>query len=373
MRTQHATIVRMDTHIEFPLAGWSNDVPAGVYYPSVEVSTNRFILMKEQPSGELIPKNDPCQQQWANPHRGENLNPHPYQQGSFNQPARENPQPLSKNRLFLKSLQALINHGSDATNLWQISTPRPQVDYLARGYFPLENYHEGLSNVDKSIRAFLEHGDFYRTQRLDYKRSILLYGRPGMGKSRYLNAVSHRMILDLNAIVLRLESVRELEILLEKGLVLLDRILSDRTKVILIEELAGLVQLRSHTDLLNLLDHPLLRNNVLFLMTTNSPETIPMNIVDRPSRVDLIQGVNVDGLSDAFIPAWYRHLLNEEMPPAWNEHRFYDMKLSPACLKELFLEMVLNGWSLDESLANTELRRAKIAAQFAKGVEIGYN
>ena len=81
--------------------------------------------------------------------------------------------------------------------------------------------------------------------------------------------------------------------------------MTNRLKVIVIEELATLVQRNDYTELLNLLDHMALQDNVLFLMTTNSPDVIPENIIDRPSRVDILEEVGNDGYIEGYTEAWY--------------------------------------------------------------------
>lgn len=214
-------------------------------------------------------------------------------------------------------------------------------------YFPMEVYHAGLQKVDVGIDLFLSSRDFYIRHQLGYKRAVLLYGAPGTGKSRYIVHKCEQLIQKHQAIVIRIEGYQELRTLLHRGLFHLRDMMKDRLKVIVIEELATLVKYNDHTELLNLLDHIFLQDDMLFLMTTNTPEDIPENIVDRPSRVDILEEINTDGLLEGFIEAWHQFLLGEIMNKSWKSMEFYSKNLSPAYLKELFISTRINKTNVE--------------------------
>jgi len=332
------TVLNYDTHIEFPPAKAYPEVPAGLYYPAIDRSTNRFILMKVNP----------------NRAKARNVN--------------------TTDDDFMRELQSLLEEDDVEVNP---SDHRHQLEdqdnsYLDHGYFNMEDYHSGLADVENTLTKFLKSASFYRRQNLGYKRSVLLYGEPGTGKSRYIDNFSRRLIHEHNAIVFRIESSGELETILEKGLMMINRVMRGRLKVFVIEELATLVRRGNHTELLNFLDNPLLREDVIFLMTTNTPEMVPENIVDRPSRVDILAQVNSSGLRDGFIDAWYEHLMGESMPAEWRALPFYTEKLSPAYLKELFISMKINCVSVDDSWKAIKDRRKLIRQQFQQSEAIGF-
>lgn len=317
-----------DTHIAFPTAKSSAEVPAGIYYPAVEQATDQFILTRFSPS--LI---------------GENSN-------DFRDMLRELTQDISGLNPF--ELNRNIHTHED------------------EGYFLMEKYHAGLKKIEESFQSFLKSRDFFKKNRLGYKRSALLYGSPGTGKSRYIENLAQRFIRDHNAVVIRLESSHDLSVLLQKGIYYINEKMAGRLKIIVIEELATMVMRDNHTELLNLLDHSQLRDDVIFLMTTNNPENIPENIVDRPSRVDILEEIGVNGFSEDFVEAWYEHLIDEPMPVHWKEMPFYREKLSPAYLKELFISMRVNNTDIDTSWAEIEKRRKSIKAQFKSSTDIGF-
>jgi len=333
------TVLNYDTHIEFPPAKAYPEVPAGIYYPSVDRSSNRFILMK------------------VNPNRIKNSS-------TVDTSADD----------FMRELAELLEDDYVEVNPADYTHKLEDQDtgFLDNGYFDMENYHSGLATVESSMNRFLQNTDFYRKQKLGYKRSALLFGEPGTGKSRYIDNLSRRLIHEHNAIVFRIESSNELQLMLEKGMVVINRVMAGRLKVFVIEELATLVRRGNHTEILNFLDNSLLREDVVFLMTTNTPELIPENIVDRPSRVDILAEVNCSGFREGFTEAWYEHLMGETMPEEWKKLPFYREKLSPAYMKELFVSMKINGVSVEESWSAIQSRRRLIKNQFQKADPMGF-
>jgi SpoVK/Ycf46/Vps4 family AAA+-type ATPase len=332
------TVLNFDTHIEFPTAKAYPQVPSGIYYPNVDRASGRFILMKVNPNLKKRQRID------------------------------------LTNDEFMNELRSLIEDEDIDVNPkdYSVDVDGQDNDFLDNGYFNMENFHRGLAEVETSINRFLNNAEFYRSQNLGYKRSALLFGEPGTGKSRYIDNLSRKLINKHDAIVFRIESSSELDVLLEKGLVLINRVMRGRLKVFIIEELATLVGRGNHTEILNLLDNTMLSEDVIFLMTTNTPEMIPANIVDRPSRVDILIEVNSTGLKKGFIESWYEHLIGEQMPEAWKELPFYYANLSPAYLKELFISMKINGVDVDQSWSAIQSRRRLIGNQFRQVEAMGF-
>lgn len=330
--TPGAPVLVYDNHIEFPGTVIADEIPAGVYYPAVNKISDRFIL------------------------------------------TRFNPKTTSSE---LNNIESLFNELDDSTE-----SVTPSDTHLKNGhtrtiksrksYFPMENYHTGFKKVDTCINTFLDSKDFYDLNHIGYKRSVLMYGKPGTGKSRYIDNKCKELIESHNAIVLRIEGYSELSLLLNKGLFYIREKMENRLKVIVIEELATIVQRNDYTELLNFLDHVYLQDNLLFLMTTNTPELIPENIVDRPSRVDILEEIGNDGYTNGFIEAWYTFLMGEEMDESWQKMDFYDKELSPAYLKELFISCKLNRSTIESSWKDIEKRRRKIKTRFKSAGEIGF-
>ncbi len=234
-------------------------------------------------------------------------------------------------------------------------------------YFPMEEYSRGLQMARENIQSFLNSKKIYEESDMDYRRSILLYGDPGTGKSQFLYKLSHELIEEYQAVVIRIEDSNALHLFVDH----LMRSLSlypGRFKVIVIEELADMCSSKSNvTRLLNLLDSMRFRHNLLFLMTTNYPERIPANIIDRPARIDMLCPVYVKDLDEEFVDAWFEFCMGRELNASDRSSAWYNNtvgKLSPAYFKELFIYSRLHRISLDEAWKNVQNRKSEIRRDF---------
>src|SRR5690606_20389597 len=107
-------------------------------------------------------------------------------------------------------------------------------------YFPLEDYHPGLKMARENIRRFAENEDAYLSRGLNYKRSVLLFGDPGTGKSRMLYEACNDMIASHDAVVIKIDTDSDMDTLFDSGIIPISQLLGDRMKIILIEELSQL-------------------------------------------------------------------------------------------------------------------------------------
>jgi hypothetical protein len=269
----------------------------------------------------------------------------------------------------------LIANGQDDINTDHLSVT--ETAWSDPAFFPMHQHYGGLRKVKDTIKNFIEQKQFYEKNRLDYKRSILLYGEPGTGKSRFVNEMTRQLINSHDAVVIRIESIGQLSVIAERGLADLHCFLQGRMKIFVIEELASLLGNRNQEAIiLNFLDSIYLRHDVLFFITTNFPEKIPNNIVDRPSRVDDLVEIKSSEFEHGFIAAWYLHVLGRPFPDSeMNTAWFLEAQghTSPAYLKELFLYAELHQCSLDQSWKQIKLRRNKIKSGFLAKNEMGFN
>jgi len=249
--------------------------------------------------------------------------------------------------------------------LHQAAMLQSRLQDVRSWYFPIHQYHRELGITHEAILRFLKQKSFFQQVGLDYKRSVLFYGDTGTGKSSYLHFLTQYLIDEHQAIVLHAHNAATLYSMSTNALPML-RVLADgRLLVIVIEELSNLDK-KYHPALLNLLDHAVLRDNLLFLMTTNSPELLPENIIDRPSRVDILAEVDAEGYQPGFIQAWYHYITGKSFPESWNGHSFMAAGLSPAYLKELFILTEVEEISVDAAWKRLKKRRVLLQSGFTK-------
>jgi len=230
-------------------------------------------------------------------------------------------------------------------------------------YFPLENYNHSLNRIRESVYSFLKN-----KEKISSKRGILIAGDHGEGKTYMVNKLVDELIESQDAVVFKIDRKVHLESLIQYGLTPISRYLKNRLKVIVIEEMVEISDmLMDKTHFLTLLDSDVLRTNVLFLITTNHPEKIPVNIVDRPSRIDDIIIVDRKEFQPEYVYDWYEFIMGnpfpeEEKDTEWVKNAINE--LSPAYFKELFNQTVQYNIGLREAYYKLKDRRRMIKNRF---------
>ena len=110
------------------------------------------------------------------------------------------------------------------------------------------------------------------------KRGVLLYGPPGTGKTTAINMIINSLDHE-DAIVLYVDAV-----ISDSCLKALKR--DERLKVLIFEELTQTLASQNIGKFLRFLDGEDSLHNSFVIATTNYPESIPGNLVDRPGRFD---------------------------------------------------------------------------------------
>ncbi|PKD43474.1 AAA family ATPase [Rhodohalobacter barkolensis] len=322
--------------LSFPPHTIESEIPSGIYYPSSTRQDN-FVLSKVS--------------------------------------ARENYNDADEDMMDL--LEALGDEpdlyremGSEYLRLLQKEN---RTKYFGSHYFPTHEYNSTLKRVHEGIINFLNNKEFYQNNNLGFKRSILLYGRHGVGKSRFIDyAINFLLIDELDAIIIRIGSSQDVKLLNDFGLLTLNRVVENRLIVLVIEEVASIVTGRDgHIGLLNILDNSLLRENLLVLSTTNTPDRIPSNVL-RNQRVDVLEEIRADNYNDQFPIDFYEFIFQEEFPEKYRESEWVEMKLNPADLKELFLFAKINDVDIDTSFKQLQKRNRIVERRFQSTAHLGF-
>lgn len=223
---------------------------------------------------------------------------------------------------------------------------------------------EVVKEVIEHFNTFKDSKTKYLEKGYVYKRGALLYGPPGTGKSTAINMIINQLTLDEDSLVIFIYNAmpRTLVDVLKKD---------PRLKIFIFEELTQVLNSSawSIADFLCFLDGEGSCNNSYILATTNYPEDLPGNIVDRPGRFDTL--IYLGNLSDkdrlTFMTKTMGHRPTDEELEITKE-------LSIAAIKELLL--LSNTKSITLKEANTYILEHKrvVKNHFKEGVKkVGFS
>lgn len=224
------------------------------------------------------------------------------------------------------------------------------------------NIGDTFETVKRDINNFLSRKQTYKEVGTPYKYGSLMYGPPGNGKSILIQQLIN-LYVD-RAVVIYLDPTSNgnpSNLFLQA----LEERMPDILKIFVFEELTvATSNVRNTMFLLRFLDAEIALNDTIVLATTNFPEMLPENIVNRPSRFDDIYEFANPSDNDRRLLITHfnsREALDSEVQ---------DTKgLSIAEIKQFCIFMRIHGLSSMEALARIKDRKQKCKKSFTKSTE----
>lgn len=201
------------------------------------------------------------------------------------------------------------------------------------------------------IRQFKELRSAFREHGFLFKRGYLLWGPPGSGKTCTLQHIIRLLMSEQDAIVVLVEHPG----IAASALQALRRVEPERQLVALLEDFDSLCERYDEPGYLSLLDGESQVDNIVYVATTNYPESLDRRFVDRPSRFDSIRYI---GMPSAKARAHYlRAKLTGATETQIEQYVAMSEGYSIAHLRELVILTRCFGQPLGDAVARLNFQR----------------
>lgn len=247
------------------------------------------------------------------------------------------------------------------TNADPIRLPAGIYAYDAGSLKQLSLRHETLIELNafkvikNDIYRFLESKQVYTDLNMCYKLGILLYGAPGNSKSMSIRTVINSLDVE-DKVVIYFPTFPHSSFINQ-----VNKSLSNRVKIFVFEELTEMVRPDNTKDVLDFLDGEMSPTNCIIFGTTNYPDKLAQNIVDRAGRFDKLYEFKSPNQEDR--QALVRHFLKRDATPL---ELTKTEKLTVADIKEACISSLLNGTPLVDAAAALTIRREVCNRYFQK-------
>lgn len=142
-------------------------------------------------------------------------------------------------------------------------------------------------SILKDIETFWNSKDEYIKRGRVYKRNMLLYSPPGMGKTSLINLLVEDLVENRNGFVISLSDDNDI-LNFNDAMSYIRAIMPNKPIIVIIEDIDNFIgesaDSKLETEILNMLDGINKHSNILTIATTNYPEILTERYLKRPSR-----------------------------------------------------------------------------------------
>lgn len=244
---------------------------------------------------------------------------------------------------------------------------------------PILEEYVATKEISHKMNTFFSKIDVYKKYGLDPKRAILLYGKPGMGKSQTISKLCTEYGANADTIVVIWPSDKFEARHVKDFIKNFDYETNGISKLVLvIEDLGGTEyddgpRFRSDSSLLSLLDNVenTFKVPTMILATTNYPEKFLENLTDRPQRFDDVMEVKppTGEFRAKFLDFFSQGAAGDAIKEKIAQKKYDNM--SVAHIKEIVIRSAIYDISMEESLEQIYLQSDKSKKGFTNVKNLG--
>lgn len=239
--------------------------------------------------------------------------------------------------ILKNEIEDLLNQDIDLDNTTMIRT---MVDYnIFTSWSPKRDFNSIFSDQKENIIKYLDiwkyNKEFYANHSLPFKMCLLLYGKPGTGKTSIVKAIANHLNLHINYINLGSINLDKLNSIsaMNDSIILLEEIDLSTNKSSTSKDSTNPEQIIS--VLLNILDGINSPENCIFIATTNYPENIDKRLM-RPGRFN--NGIEIKNICRKTAEDLCIYLESDPLEVLTDDMILEDNLYNPAQIQQKVLE-----------------------------------